>query len=458
MANNKESCQHPSVYGTLCVVCGAEVGEGNEKEDDYHTILHDNAFLKMNKSNRDMDATLQSKELKTKKKLVCILDLDQTILHCLVGNQDPDGKVLFFVLQNIPYNIYFRPHLSSLLGIMSNEYITHIYTMGTNEYCEQIKNHMAIKMKFDVESRWMGRDLNILPGEQAHMKSINRFNCPVDYTVVLDDRLEVWKQQGNVIPILPYYHALTGDIHGSDRFKLFQNVVFRMDNHLVYIDRLLKAIHNEFYKVDSNGDVISKTVPDILNNCLDIFKDCYFVLSGFIPNTKGFVPIINLIEKYGGIVMESPNDKTTHCICMYTDESNIINEDQFQAEEIANVPESPDEDVQIIDFLLRKSALPFKITDKVKAAKYRAYLLPPEWVYLSCYSYYKLDENVFNYENMLPTDDPIARSKQTSGPVRRASNSNSATVGRNRTNSATPESSISSDMDSFANELENNLG
>eukprot|EP00835_Amoeboradix_gromovi_P002711 NODE_159_length_16647_cov_0.251390.p3 type:complete len:458 gc:universal NODE_159_length_16647_cov_0.251390:1493-2866(+) len=454
MGNASEDCTHPSVYGTLCVLCGSEVSNNNEKDDNYHTILHDNAHLKMNKSHRELDASLQSKELVKSRQLVCILDLDQTILHCLIGKVTGKDEILSFYLHNCLYNIYFRKHLRQLLDTLKSDYMTHIYTMGTNEYCEQIKNYMSAKMMFDVNSRWMGRDLNILPGEQAHMKSINRFNCPLEYTIVLDDRIEVWKQIDNVVPILPYYHSLVGDINGSDRFKLFQNVVFKMDNHLVYVDRLLKLVHQEFYKI-KHANLEVNDVPRILKECLSIFKDCYFVLTGFIPTSSNkdlFIPILNLIEKYGGVVSDEVTDKTTHCICIYMEESAIIDEKQFLDDVETSVPLTPNDDTQIDEFLKSKASLTIKTTDKVKQAKNRCFLLPPEWIYLSCYSYCRLSEERYNYLGMLPSCDPVLRSRKVA-MVLESKESLVPQTGRNRAKSTSTMSS--SDLESLANDLEN---
>ncbi len=437
MANSKkESCSHPEVYGSLCVVCGKEVSD-HDKKGDYHTILHDNALLKMSKSNREKDVDEQVLLLRKDKQLVCILDLDQTILHCLIGKLEPSDLILQFHLENVPYNVYFRKHIDLLLKLLQSEYITHIYTMGTNPYCKVIKDNMASNYLFDVESRWMGRDLNVLPDEQQHMKSISRFNCPFEFSVVLDDRLEVWKQQENVVPILPYYHDLkSGDVHGSDRYKLHQNVVFRMDNHLVYVQNLLKTIHDKFYSPDSNGNEHYTSVPTLLKECLNIFNNCVFVLSGFIPNTKSFIPIINLIEKYGGVVMDAVDEKTTHCICMYINEDQIVDSEQFQQDITVDIVNDPNNDVQIIKFLTKKAQLDIKITEKVKKAKYKCFLLPPEWVYLSCFSYCRLDESVFNYVNMAPIK------------VQHAHN--------DMKNRALSESSLDSDLNSLADELEKN--
>ena len=456
MANSDDSCTHPSVYGTLCVVCGADVGQDGTNKDDYHTILHDNAHLKMNKSHRELDVQKESQALHQKKQLICILDLDQTILHCLIGKEDENDDILSFYLQQVPYNIYFRQHLNVLLDTLDKEYTTHIYTMGTNDYCEQIKNYLIHKWCFNVKKRWMGRDLNVLPGEEAHMKSIHRFNCPVDFSIVLDDRMEVWKQPHNVIPILPFYHALNGDIHGSDRFKLYQNVVFRMDNHLLYVNRVLQHIHYEFYKVDNNNVWIPNTVPNLLKNALNIFKDCYFVLTGFIPNSSTSIPMVHLIEKYGGIVMDVVDEKTTHCICMYVEEHLIIDQEQFK-QRPSMAPTNPDEDEQIISFLTRKSKLHIKTTDKVKAAKNKCYLLPPEWVYLSCYSYCKLNETKYNYENMLPTSDPIERSKEHTFLNIPASNNDSVDDNVQRSRQHSASSLSSSDLDTFADDLEHDF-
>lgn len=167
------------------------------------------------------------------------------------------------------------------------------------------------------------------------------------------------------------------------------------------------------------------------------------MLTGFIPTESEFVPIYNLIERFGGVVQDTVDQYTTHCIAMYDGE--VVDTTQFEEDAEYSVPETPHDDEQIITFLLSRSKRNIKVTDKVRQARNKVYLMPPEWIYLSCYSYCKLDERVYCYNGTLPAHDPLQRA----APTHRTS------ISRQRVMSVS--STSISDLDDLAEALENDM-
>lgn len=75
-------CDHSLRLGSLCAICGLEV---TENESEMFCLVHNNDNLKTTKKEADQASQKRKKQLDKDKKLVLIIDLDQTILHATVN-------------------------------------------------------------------------------------------------------------------------------------------------------------------------------------------------------------------------------------------------------------------------------------------------------------------------------------------------------------------------------------
>ena len=219
-----------------------------------------------------------------KKKLILLLDLDNTIIHTSQVRISPEEiKYLKSLYNNyfskIPikneFNRYdyiyvkFRPFLKTFLKNIKDKYQIFIYTQGTKEYATSIIQY--INLNFENDSLSTGRMMYRILDENGYAKhkSIkNVFPTQEKMVLIIDDHIEVWKESGdNFICIYPYKFFVEKvekerNINIKDKFSKFE-----YDNVLFCITNLLLAVHRKFFEFYSEYQMI-KNVKRITNEFL----------------------------------------------------------------------------------------------------------------------------------------------------------------------------------------------
>ncbi|OBA22592.1 hypothetical protein METBIDRAFT_39284 [Metschnikowia bicuspidata var. bicuspidata NRRL YB-4993] len=244
----KETCTHTVQYGGLCALCGKAV----EDEKDYSgytyedrapiLMAHDNTGLKVSADEAAKIERLATQTLVSARKLILVVDLDQTVIHATVDptvgewQRDPQNPnypyvkdVRSFSLEEEPvlppgwtgpkpapnrcwYYVKERPGLAEFLARVSQLYELHIYTMATRNYA------LAIAQIIDPDGRYFGD--RILSRDESGLlthKNLRRL-FPVDQlmVVIIDDRGDVWLWELNLIKVVPYdFFVGIGDINLS---------------------------------------------------------------------------------------------------------------------------------------------------------------------------------------------------------------------------------------------------
>ncbi|RLV94985.1 RNA polymerase II subunit A C-terminal domain phosphatase [Spathaspora sp. JA1] len=244
----KEPCTHTVQYGGLCALCGKSL----EDERDYSgynyqdratiSMAHDNTGLRISLDEATKIEQSTTDRLYEEKKLILVVDLDQTVIHATVDptvgewQSDPTNPnypavkdVKSFCLEEDPitppgwtgpklppskcwYYVKVRPGLSDFLQQVSNKYEMHIYTMATRNYALAIANIIDPDGKY-FGDRILSRDES---GSLTH-KNLKRL-FPVDQSmvVIIDDRGDVWQWESNLIKVVPYdFFVGIGDINSS---------------------------------------------------------------------------------------------------------------------------------------------------------------------------------------------------------------------------------------------------
>lgn len=244
----REPCSHAVQYGGLCALCGKSL----EDEKDYSgynyedratiSMTHDNADLKISLDEAEKIETNTTDRLVDEKKLILVVDLDQTVIHATVDptvgewQLDPSNPnykavkdVKSFCLEEesiaplgwegpkLPatkcwYYVKVRPGLEEFLEQISKLYEMHIYTMATRNYALEIAKIIDPDGKY-FGDRILSRDES---GSLTH-KNLKRL-FPVDQSMVaiIDDRGDVWQWENNLIKVVPYdFFVGIGDINSS---------------------------------------------------------------------------------------------------------------------------------------------------------------------------------------------------------------------------------------------------
>lgn len=244
----REACAHTVQYGGLCALCGKSLEEERDYSgydyEDRATIAmsHDNSGLKISFDEAAKIEHSTTDRLNDEKKLILVVDLDQTVIHATVDptvgewQLDPSNPnypavkdVKTFCLEEDPivppgwtgpklaptkcwYYVKVRPGLSEFLEKMDTKYEMHIYTMATRNYA------LAIAKIIDPDGKYFGdRILSRDESGSLTHKNLKRL-FPVDQSmvVIIDDRGDVWQWENNLIKVVPYdFFVGIGDINSS---------------------------------------------------------------------------------------------------------------------------------------------------------------------------------------------------------------------------------------------------
>ncbi|SCV01912.1 LANO_0F14136g1_1 [Lachancea nothofagi CBS 11611] len=257
-----QPCSHDVTYGALCVVCGKAVDEDDQDmphngfSNSKLTMAHNNTNIKVSERQAASIEKTAQKQLRELKKLVLVVDLDQTVIHCGVDptikewandpsnpNYDALKNVKSFSLDEDPilppfymgprpparkcqYYVKLRPGLQEFFEKVAPRFELHIYTMATRAYALEIAKIIDPTGEL-FGDRILSRDEN---GSLTH-KSLERL-FPMDQSmvVIIDDRGDVWSWCPNLIKVVPYdFFVGVGDINS--------NFLPRQQNSMLHMGR-----------------------------------------------------------------------------------------------------------------------------------------------------------------------------------------------------------------------------
>ncbi|CAH8682564.1 unnamed protein product [Schistosoma rodhaini] len=215
-------CTHHVVMKDLCAECGAnlrrEGGISGERITDASAsipMVHAIPELHVSETVADEIALQDQQSLLAARKLVLLVDLDQTIIHT---TNDPQAfkykNVHRYRLPGSPlvYHTRLRPHLEKVLDCLSQYYQMHICTFGNRVYAHQLASMIDPKRRY-FSQRILSRDECFNPvTKSANLKAL--FPRGLNLVCIIDDRGEVWDWSSNLIHVKPYrFFPDIGDIN-----------------------------------------------------------------------------------------------------------------------------------------------------------------------------------------------------------------------------------------------------
>ncbi|TGZ63508.1 hypothetical protein CRM22_006853 [Opisthorchis felineus] len=207
-----EPCRHHIVMKDLCAECGAnlrrEGGLSGERIEDASAkipMVHAVPDLHVSESVAAELALQDEQSLLAARKLVLLVDLDETVLHT---TNDPQAyrykNVSRYCLPGSPlvYHTSFRPHLKAVLDHLSKYYQMHICTFGNRMYAHQLAGMIDPKRRY-FSHRILSRDECFNPvTKSANLKAL--FPRGLNLVCIIDDRGEVWEWSPHLIQVKPY--------------------------------------------------------------------------------------------------------------------------------------------------------------------------------------------------------------------------------------------------------------
>ncbi|ODM90724.1 RNA polymerase II subunit A C-terminal domain phosphatase [Orchesella cincta] len=210
-------CKHPTVMKDMCAECGMDLRKLDEpKQQASVSMVHSVPELRVSMEQAQKLGKVDEDRLLDKRKLVLLVDLDQTLIHTTNDNVPNNLKDVFhFQLWGhgtVWYHTRIRPYTQQFLENISKLYELHICTFGTRQYAYTIAHHLDPSRKL-FSDRILSRDECFSQNSKtANLKEL--FPRGDHMVCIIDDREDVWNFAPNLIHVKPYhFFRHTGDIN-----------------------------------------------------------------------------------------------------------------------------------------------------------------------------------------------------------------------------------------------------
>ncbi|XP_045383440.1 RNA polymerase II subunit A C-terminal domain phosphatase isoform X2 [Lemur catta] len=219
-----EGCSHPVVMKGLCAECGQDLTQLQSKNGKQHvpvstatvSMVHSVPELMVSSEQAEQLGREDQQRLHRNRKLVLMVDLDQTLIHTTEQHcQQMSNKGIFhFQLGRGEPMLHtrLRPHCRDFLEKVAKLYELHVFTFGSRLYAHTIAGFLDPEKKL-FSHRILSRDECIDPfSKTGNLR--NLFPCGDSMVCIIDDREDVWKFAPNLITVKKYvYFQGTGDLN-----------------------------------------------------------------------------------------------------------------------------------------------------------------------------------------------------------------------------------------------------
>ncbi|XP_056377351.1 RNA polymerase II subunit A C-terminal domain phosphatase isoform X4 [Hyla sarda] len=214
----------------LCAECGQDLTQLQNKNGKQQvplstatvSMVHSVPELMVSSEQAEQLGREDQHRLHRNKKLVLMVDLDQTLIHTTEQHcQHMSRKGIFhFQLGRGEPMLHtrLRPHCKEFLEKIAKLYELHVFTFGSRLYAHTIAGFLDPEKKL-FSHRILSRDECIDPfSKTGNLR--NLFPCGDSMVCIIDDREDVWKFAPNLITVKKYvYFQGTGDINAPPGSK-----------------------------------------------------------------------------------------------------------------------------------------------------------------------------------------------------------------------------------------------
>lgn len=239
-------------------------------------MIHSVPELKVTQALAERLAKADTERLITDKKLVLLVDLDQTLIHTTNDNIPNNLKDVyhFQLYPNSPwYHTRLRPGALQFLANMHPFYELHICTFGARNYAHTIAQFLDEDGHF-FSQRILSRDECVnLTSKRDNLKAL--FPCGDAMVCIIDDREDVWNMASNLIQVKPYhFFQHTGDINAPPGMAKHELDGEGVDIERVVVQETLKREGRKHKRrLSELSSKSSKSDADSSSRSEDEFKD-----------------------------------------------------------------------------------------------------------------------------------------------------------------------------------------
>ncbi|XP_017937161.1 RNA polymerase II subunit A C-terminal domain phosphatase isoform X2 [Manacus vitellinus] len=222
----------------LCAECGQDLTQIRSRNGKQNvplstatvSMVHSVPELKVSSEQAEQLGREDQQRLHRNRKLVLMVDLDQTLIHTTEQHcQQMSNKGIFhFQLGRGEPMLHtrLRPHCKEFLEKIAKLYELHVFTFGSRLYAHTIAGFLDPEKKL-FSHRILSRDECIDPfSKTGNLRDL--FPCGDSMVCIIDDREDVWKFAPNLITVKKYvYFQGIGDINappGSREMQMKKKV------------------------------------------------------------------------------------------------------------------------------------------------------------------------------------------------------------------------------------------
>ncbi|XGW25031.1 hypothetical protein V3C99_006455, partial [Haemonchus contortus] len=330
-----EPCHHAIVIKDMCATCGRDLREkdgraGQRKEAATANVSMIHHVPELIVSD-DLAEELGSADLKNvlnSRKLVLLVDLDQTVIHTTNRpfKVDPQkhGEIYTYKMFGAEYHTKLRPYTHEFLEHMSALYEMHIITYGQRQYAHKIAEFLDPKKTLFAQ-RILSRD-ELFSAQHKTRNLRALFPCGDQLIAIIDDRADVWQFSEALIQVKPYrFFKEVGDINapvGGTKEGLLPAVDVEddaeHDRTLEHVERMLIDVHANFYKHYDKTKEIRDVKVVISYIKKQVLRGLVIVLSGVVPlgMKTEHSEAYRLCVQFGATVADQVTEQTTHLVAV----------------------------------------------------------------------------------------------------------------------------------------------
>ncbi|XP_048662642.1 RNA polymerase II subunit A C-terminal domain phosphatase isoform X3 [Marmota marmota marmota] len=208
----------------LCAECGQDLTQLQSKNGEQQvplstatvSMVHSVPELMVSSEQAEKLGREDQQRLHRNRKLVLMVDLDQTLIHTTEQHcpQMSNKGIFHFQLGRGEPMLHtrLRPHCKDFLEKIAKLYELHVFTFGSRLYAHTIAGFLDPEKKL-FSHRILSRDECIDPfSKTGNLR--NLFPCGDSMVCIIDDREDVWKFAPNLITVKKYvYFPGTGDVN-----------------------------------------------------------------------------------------------------------------------------------------------------------------------------------------------------------------------------------------------------
>ncbi|KAM9025667.1 RNA polymerase II subunit A C-terminal domain phosphatase isoform 2-T2 [Ara ararauna] len=345
----------------LCAECGQDLTQIRSKNGKQNvplstatvSMVHSVPELKVSSEQAEQLGREDQQRLHRNRKLVLMVDLDQTLIHTTEQHcQQMSNKGIFhFQLGRGEPMLHtrLRPHCKEFLEKIAKLYELHVFTFGSRLYAHTIAGFLDPEKKL-FSHRILSRDECIDPfSKTGNLRDL--FPCGDSMVCIIDDREDVWKFAPNLITVKKYvYFQGIGDINAPPGPREIQ--MKKKVNYSTKPEALDSAVTSA-KDAEETKSVIC--VEEQSNGLKKTTKDACTANGGTSVSSETSDWDMNSRDKV--IAQDTLNDSTEHKVdSEVTNDMRNTKESQFSSEQgdrtVTEKQQIPDKTTNDLDFEL----------------------------------------------------------------------------------------------------------